>query len=450
MPISKILIADDEPLVRSFLQEALSRSNIEVISVADGLKALDLLSRDSFDLVITDMKMPKKSGLDVLKFVKANHPETLVIIITAFGSIENVVEAMNGGAFHYLIKPFSLEALEAIINKAQEHFSLVLENKFLRKSSQSGEIVAESTFMKNLLNDISKIATSTASVFISGESGTGKEVVAKLIHTHSMRANFPFIKVNCAAIPETLVESEFFGHEKGSFTGALTTREGRFELANKGTLLLDEITEIPLTLQPKLLRAIQEQEFERVGGTKAIKVDIRFIATSNRDMQSAIQDKIFREDLFYRLNVLPLHLSPLRERVEDILPLANYFLLKFCAENHKPIKEVSEGAKDKLLSYRWPGNVRELANIIERVVVLGKESIITADEIHLTAASPIPPPTTFIPTTLFEMEKKLILETLLLHNNNKTKAAQLLGIAPRTLRNKLKIYERIRCNKTLY
>jgi two-component system response regulator AtoC len=272
--------------------------------------------------------------------------------------------------------------------------------------------------------------------------GTGKEVIAGAIHQLSARSAAPFIKVNCAAIPETLVESEFFGHERGSFTGALQRKTGRFELADKGTLLLDEVTEIPLVLQPKLLRAIQEQEFERVGGVRPLQVDIRFLATSNRSMQEAIEAKIFREDLFYRLNVVPLHIPPLRERPEDILPLAHYFLSRFCAENHKAGKHFTERAKQKLLKYGWPGNVRELGNIVERTVVLDFDAAIDAEHLYLDAPHKPTPEKGALPIgiTLHELEKRLILETLEAHHQNRTRTASILGISVRTLRNKLHEY----------
>ncbi|MBU6446801.1 MAG: sigma-54 dependent transcriptional regulator, partial [Verrucomicrobia bacterium] len=361
MMIEKILIADDEPLMLRFMNDLLKRHGKEVVLAQDGKEAIHILEKESFDLVITDMKMPHKDGLDVLKAAQGN---ALVVLATAHGTIESAVEAMKLGAFHYLIKPFSPEALEGILEKAEEHLRLVKENTFYRDGAKSN-LIAESPSMKRILQDLDKIAKAHASVFITGESGTGKEVIAAAIHEKSSRSTYPFIKVNCAAIPETLLESEFFGHEKGSFTGAHTRKTGRFELADRGTLLLDEVTEIPLSLQPKLLRAIQEQEFERVGGTRPIKVNLRFLATSNRNMQEAIESKIFREDLYYRLNVVPIQIPPLRERREDIAPLAKYFLEKFCRENHKPLKHLGEDALKKLLDYSWPGNVRELANIIE-------------------------------------------------------------------------------------
>ncbi len=434
--IEKILIADDDSLMLRFIDETLKRKKIETIRASDGMEAIKILEKESVDLVITDMKMPHKDGLDVLKAAKDS---ALVILITAHGTIESAVDAMKMGAFHYLIKPFSPEALESLIARADEHLRLLKENTFLKQDSKKHpHLIAESPSMKKILKDLKKIAESNASVFITGESGTGKEVVAGAIHELSCRSAYPFIKVNCAAIPETLLESEFFGHEKGAFTGAHMKKTGRFELADKGTLLLDEVTEIPLVLQPKLLRAIQEQEFERVGGTRPIKVSLRFLATSNRDMHEAIETKVFREDLYYRLNVVPIKLPPLRERREDILSLARYFLEKFCNENHKKPKQFTEKAIQKLLDYPWPGNVRELANIIERTVVLDFDSLIDSEHLYLNSIAT--PNIAKSGTTLHAMEKKMILETLEANNQNRTKAAEVLGISIRTLRNKLHEY----------
>ncbi|MBI2742605.1 MAG: sigma-54-dependent Fis family transcriptional regulator [Chlamydiales bacterium] len=297
--------------------------------------------------------------------------------------------------------------------------------------------------MKKILSDVVKIAQSSASVFISGESGTGKEVIAEAIHLMSPRASAAFIKVNCAAVPETLIESEFFGHEKGSFTGAVNRRIGRFEQADKGTLLLDEISEVPLTVQTKLLRAVQEQVFERVGGPNPIQVDVRLISTSNRNMKEAVEQKIFREDLYYRLNVVPIHLAPLRERKEDILPLAEHFLERLCAENQKPRKSLSLAAKNRMLNYPWPGNIRELANIIERLVVMHSTVEISPSDLCLEEPGlcSIGPSLYAGPLTLEELEKRHILETLALQNYNRTQTAKLLGISVRTLRNKLHHYQ---------
>ena len=455
MTIEKILIVDDEILVRDFLAETLRRKGLDVQTAENGQKAFAILKENTFDLVITDMKMPDFTGIDVLKKVKELSPSTIVIVITAFGSIENAVDAMKLGAFNYLIKPFTPDTIEALIEKAKEHLSLVAENQYLRQQVSSGEnrgtsaMVGESPAMKKIMDDIARVAKSNASVFINGESGTGKEVIAHAIHYQSLRANKPFIKVNCAAIPDTLIESEFFGHEKGAFTGANARRLGRFELANGGTLLLDEITEVPLALQAKLLRVIQEQEFERVGGTKPVKVDVRIISTSNRDMKEAISSKVLREDLYYRLNVVPIWIPPLRERKEDIIPLAEYFIKTMSQENHKEPKQLTAEAIKKLQSYPWPGNARELANIMERAVVMDSGSKIGPNDIYLgqtTVANPVEESKQKVEEnvhsgmTLQEIEKKLIIETLRDQKNNRTKTAEKLGISVRTLRNKLSQY----------
>ena len=391
MTIEKILVVDDELLMRNFIVEALKRKGMEVTAAENGNKAVNILKDHSFDLVITDMKMPGISGLDVLKAVKEISPSTLVLIVTAFGTIENAIEAMHQGAFYYLIKPFSLESLMAIIQKGNQHLSLVAENCYLREqitpNPYKRPFIAESLAMRKVLEQVNLVAKSNANVFINGETGTGKEVIAHLIHYQSPRANQSFIKVNCAAVPEALVESEFFGHEKGAFTGAANKRSGRFELADKGSLLLDEITEIPMALQAKLLRITQEQEFERVGGSKSIKVDVRLISTSNRNMEEAIASKQFREDLYYRLNVVPIQLPALRERVEDIIPLAEYFIERGCQENHLEKKKIGAEAKKNLLNYSWPGNVRELANVIERAIVMDQENTIQDFHLPLNANS---------------------------------------------------------------
>lgn len=457
MSIEKILVIDDEEIIRNFIAETLKREGFEVSTAANGKEGVGQFKDNSYDLVFTDMKMPDLTGIDVLTKIKEISPQTPVVVITAYGSIENAVEAMRYGAFNYLIKPFSPDTIEAVVEKAKEHQSLITENQYLREEvynkradSKQG-VIAENAEMQKILKDVARIAKSNASVFITGESGTGKEVIAQAIHDQSLRHNRPFIKVNCAAIPETLIESEFFGHEKGAFTGANQKRIGRFELANGGTLLLDEVTEIPLTVQAKLLRAIQEQVFERVGGTKPIKVDVRIIATSNRDVKQAIEDHVLREDLYYRLNVVPIHLPPLKQRSDDILPLASYFLGRMSQENHKEIKELSSAAKQKLLSYHWPGNVRELANIVERAVVMENADKITPEYIFLEPTGDLPAKhhvdveaaeETGLPVglSLRELEKQLIIETLLAHNNNKKKTAEILGISPRTLRNKLNEY----------
>lgn len=393
MSIETILIVEDEPLIRQFLSETLKRKKYRV-QVAEGVKnALKILEEHYFDLVITDMKMPDGSGLDVLTYLREHSQETLSLVITAFATVQNAVEAMRLGAFNYVIKPFSPDTIEAMIQKASEHAQILCENHALKREKREekkgplkGEIF-HSPVMREVLSQVKKIAQSQANVMITGESGTGKEVISRLIHEHSLRKDQPYICVNCAAIPETLLESELFGHERGAFTGANQKRVGRFELAHKGTLLLDEITEIPLSMQVKLLRAIQEKCFERVGGTRSLSVDVRFLSTSNRKIKKSIEEKQFREDLYYRLNVIPIHLPPLRERREDIVPLAQFFLQKFCHLNCKREKSLTPEAIEAIEHYHWPGNIRELANLMERVTVIDLSDKVQPDHLSLQMLS---------------------------------------------------------------
>lgn len=450
MKIQTVLVIDDERLMRDFLTETIQRNKMKVIAVENGKKALQTLKTTNVDLVITDMKLPDITGLDILRAIQKLPQAPLTIVITAFGTIENAVEAMKLGAFHYLIKPFSVDTLETLLTKAQEQAGLIEENRYLRgevlhKQMPQGTMVAQSPVMRKLVEEALVAASSSASILITGESGTGKEVMAHLIHNHSPRAHRPFIRVNCAAVPETLIESEFFGHEKGSFTGANQRRAGRFELADGGSLLLDEITEVPLNLQAKLLRVIQEQEFERVGGTLPIRVDVRMISTSNRRLSEAIAANVLREDLYYRLNVIPIHLPPLRERKEDILPIADHFLRYFCAENHIELLKLSAEAKKALTNYNWPGNVRELGNCIERAVVLHHGPTIQIDELFLgnlrsARSADASLPSLPIGMTLDEMERQFIIETLRAEKENCKTAAAQLGISEKRLRDKLERY----------
>ncbi|MFA6916347.1 MAG: sigma-54 dependent transcriptional regulator [Parachlamydiales bacterium] len=455
MAIERILVVDDEAILRNFLSETLRRRHIEVHTAENGQKAINALRSNTYDMVITDMKMPDMTGLDVLKKAKEISPQTIVIVVTAYGSIENAVEAMRLGAFNYLIKPFSPDTIEALIDKASEHISLVEENHYLRQqvtgstlSSNAPSIIYVSNIMHDIVENVNQIAKSNANVFITGESGTGKEVIAQAIHYNSKRAFHPFIKVNCAAIPDTLIESEFFGHEKGAFTGAYTGRKGRLELANTGTLLLDEITETPPMLQAKLLRVIQEQEFERVGGAKSISIDVRFIATTNRNIREAVANKILREDLYYRLNVVPIHLPPLRERKDDIIPLAEHFIAAMNRE-YGSSKTLSDSAKKKIMNYEFPGNIRELANIVERAFVLVDAAVIGPEHLLISGnlmETPLQKNETSdsinfpVGLSLRELEKHLIIETLTKFHSRR-KAAEVLGISERTLRNRLQEYK---------
>ncbi|MEG1542263.1 MAG: sigma-54 dependent transcriptional regulator [Victivallaceae bacterium] len=382
MKIKSILVVDDEPLIRDFLETLLKKYGYAVQTVSQYKDVKKLISKKKFDLVITDMNLEDGSGLDVIRAVRARSSHISILVITAFATIENAVAAVKHGAFNYITKPFSPETLLTFIKKAEEHASFHQNDDINTEiGSNDYPFVSESPKMQNVLITAKQAALSNANIFIHGESGSGKEVISKFIHEASPRSMHPYIKINCAAIPETLLESEFFGHEKGAFTGALNKKPGRFELADKGTLLLDEITEVPVPLQAKLLRAIQEKEFEHLGGTKTISVDIRILATSNRNLQQALQEKIFREDLYYRLNVISLSIPPLRERKEDILPLAEHFLKDFRQSHEKSLKRLSRSAVEKLCKYSWPGNIRELSNVIERSVILSSTDIISAEDL---------------------------------------------------------------------
>lgn len=449
MKIERILIVDDEILMRRFLQESLERLGIVVDAAKDGVFALDLIAEKEYDVVFTDIKMPQINGIELLRRIKGQSPETQVILMTAYGTIETAVEAMKIGAFDYILKPFSVDQIDIVLKKIIERQKLINENKYLKKELKDryhfDEIIGKSKCMKNIFGTVSKIAPTRATVLIQGDSGTGKELVARSIHYNSDRRDNPFIKLNCAAIPETLMESELFGHEKGSFTGASSRRLGKFELADQGTILLDEISEIPLNLQAKLLRVIQEREFERVGAEKSINVDVRIIATSNRDLAQEVRDGNFREDLYYRLNVVPIFMPPLRQRSEDIAELTDFFVKKYCNENGIKPFDVSEMTIEKLKNYSWDGNVRELENLVERSVVLSHDRIILPNEMSVPSidrdsCSESSEAVLKAGITVREMEKNLVFETLKTNCWNKTRTAEMLDISIRTLRNKLNEY----------
>lgn len=446
---AQILVIDDESLMREFLEETLVRAGYGVVTAADGKVGLDEIRTNSYDLVITDIRMPGLDGLALLEETKKIYPEMVVIMMTAYASVETAVQALRAGAVDYIMKPFTPEKVERVVEKALRERKLESENLYLRSEIEEGydfqEMVGSSPAMNAIYDQIKKISQSKASVLIRGESGTGKELIARAIHYGSPRSAKPFIKVNCAALTPTLLESELFGHEKGSFTHAINRKMGRFELADEGTLLLDEIAEMDPGLQSKLLRVLQEKEFERVGGTKPIKVDTRIISTTNRDLEKAIEDGRFREDLYFRLNVIPIKIPPLRERKEDIPALAEHFMKKYNLENKKNVESVHSDAMMMLMGHSWPGNVRELENCIERAVVLCNDRAITPDYF----AFPLQRPRAtfgdgiYLPenATVNEGERVLILHTLKKNANNKTKAAKSLDISVRTLRNKLKEYE---------
>jgi len=369
------------------------------------------------------------------------------VMMTAYGTVQNAVEAMKLGAFDYVMKPFSADEIELVLKRAFDHKQLTLENRRLRSEVigryRFDNIVGKSPQMQKIFELVEAVADTKATILITGESGTGKELIAKAIHYNSSRRERPFIRINCAALPEGLVESELFGHEKGSFTGAIRQSRGRFELADKGTLLLDEVSEISLHLQAKLLRVLQEKEFERVGSGIPIQVDVRIIATSNRDLRKLIEKGKFREDLFYRLNVVPIHIPPLRERKEDIPALAQHFLEKYNLENNRQIEGISQKVYEMFMEYSWPGNVRELENYIERAVVTAKGKILTPRDFpkELTLGRiRVPGEEIEVGSTIYEAERKLILKTLRAQGGNRTRTAEVLGISTRTLRNKLHEY----------
>jgi len=445
MGIEKILVVDDEPLIRDLLRDILREEGYEVSVAKEGLSALKKVKREETDLVITDVKMPGLDGIKLLKEIKKVSPSTPVIVITAYGTIENAVEAMKKGAYDYITKPITPDQIKLVLQKISEHKNLLRENRYLRAEVNQKynfeELVGESPGMREVYSMIDKVAKTKATVLIQGESGTGKELVARAIHFRSPRRERPFIKLNCAALPEDLLESELFGHEKGAFTGAVSRREGRFELADKGTLLLDEISETSSSFQTKLLRVLQEGEFERVGGTRTLKVDVRIIATTNRNLKKLVEEGKFRDDLYYRLNVLPIYLPPLRERREDIPLLTLHFLKKYSRRNGLRLKSISKECLQMLKEYYWPGNVRELENVIERMVVMNeKETLLPQDFAFLNLSSQNLNLSFSENLTLEEMEKKLIIETLRRTGGNRTKTAKILNISVRTIRNKLKKY----------
>jgi DNA-binding NtrC family response regulator len=448
----KILIVDDEPEMRIALTEALKREGYQTDSAENAPDALHRLEGEPFDLVISDVKMPKMSGQELLREIKEQSPNTLVIMMTAYGTIDNAVESMKQGAFDYLLKPFSIEILGATVNRAflsEPAPAATPASKgsaSKQKASEHREIVTQNKAMLEMVKFAENIAYSKSTVLISGETGTGKEMVAKYIHQCSPRADKPFLAVNCAALPEGLLESELFGHEKGAFTGAIAKKDGKFELAHKGTLLLDEVTEMTPPLQAKLLRVLQEHEIDKVGGREPIPIDVRVIATTNRDPKQLIEDGKFREDLYYRLNVIPIKLPPLRERMEDLPVLAEHFMKKHSRENGKKIAAIAPETLRLLNKYQWRGNVRELENIIERSVLICQGDVIEPTHLFMEDGekSPAGGDTNALGNfrgTIYEMERELIFKTLEETGNNKTKAADILGISIRTLRNKLNEYK---------
>ena len=439
----RILVVDDEPAQRELVSGFLKKQNFEVRAAGSGEMALDLFRQDSFDLILTDQKMSNMSGLDLLQAVRAINSETPVILITAFGSIEAAVSAIQGGATDYLTKPLNLVELLYRIRQVSDRYRIIAENRELREALQSRHriegIIGESGQMLDVISLVRRVAPSEATVLIRGETGTGKELIAKAIHFASPRASGPLVKVNCAALPETLLESELFGHEKGAFTGALTTRQGRFELADGGSLFLDEIGDLPLHLQAKLLRVLQEREYEKVGSSRPVHVNVRILAASHRPLEAFIKAGQLREDLYYRLNVVTIFLPPLRERRPDLALLIDHFLRLFAEKNGKTIRGLTHEAREALLRYDYPGNVRELENLIERAVVLTRDDVIRSDDLPLTGQDPEVEDgrETNLTAAAEGLERRMIRDALARSGGVKTHAAELLGISERALRYKL-------------
>jgi two-component system NtrC family response regulator len=450
MTQQNILIIDDEQPQREILSGYLKKKGYKIYSAQSGKEGLAILTRNPIDIILSDYKMPEMTGIEVLNEAKKINPEVSFIILTAFGTIENAVKAMKLGAYDYISKPVDLDELDLLLSRINEHRILISENQMLkdqlREKHRISGIVSESVKMQEVLSLATRSAASKATILITGENGTGKEVLAKAIHYISPRNEKPFIAVNIPALSENLLESELFGHEKGSFTGADKMKKGRFEVADGGTLFLDEIGDMSLNTQVKLLRALQEQTIERVGGTEIIKVDVRIIAATNQNIEQKIKDGTFREDLFYRLNVIRIHIPALKERREDIVPLIEYFIKKYSEENNKNNISISKEALDKLLKYDYPGNVRELENIIERAVVLCRGEVISISDLSLNvrgmkAEEELPVPGNGTLNELVEaLEKKLIYDALEKMQGNQSQAGKILGITERNLRYKLKKY----------
>ncbi len=445
-----VLVVDDQESIRLALSRLLSQEGYEVLLAEDGESALDILRANKANVVLSDMKMHKMDGMRLLKASKLIKPEVEVILITAHGTIEKAVEAMKDGAYDFITKPFKKAVIANMIRKAMEKQALVAENKYLHKKLANSEpdrhanIIGQSDVIREVIKLAEQVAPSQASVLIQGESGTGKEAIASLIHSIGARKDKPFVKVSCAALPDTLLESELFGYEKGAFTGAVAQKEGRFELAHDGTLFLDEIGEIAPPIQVKLLRVLQEGEFERLGGTRVLKSNVRIVSATNVNLEDAIKQKAFREDLYYRLNVIPITIPPLRERREDIPLIINHYLKIYQEKNDKSIGGISEEALDMMTDYQWPGNVRELKNVIERAVVLTQDHIITQKDLpENIAGTRIESRKFSIPfgMPLREIETKIIIETLRRSNGDKEVASKLLGITPRTIYRKMNSLE---------
>ena len=455
MAIEKIVVVDDEMMIRKALETQLRNKRYSVASTGDLKGARKILARDSFDLVFLDLRLPDGEGTDLLEELMAKTDSPMVVMMTGYGSVESAVSCMQLGAFDYVVKPFSFEQIEVVVDKVASFDKMRRVTKYYveESDSQSSDIVGESEPVEQLKTLVNKVAKTEASVLITGENGTGKELVARELYRNSMLAKEPYIRVNCAAVTETLMESEFFGHEKGAFTGATERREGRFELADGGTLLLDEISEIAPALQAKLLRVLQEKEFERVGGNKTIQVKVRVLATTNRNLIEEVEKGNFREDLYYRLNVFPIAVPPLRERKDDIMLLANTFLGRHARRHGIEKMKFSKSCEQAIRMHSWPGNVRELENAVERAVILAEPGkAIEADLLGLGHLGNSKTPSSKsmkeklstvsgAEESMEEVEKRHIMKVLTVCEGNRTHAAEILGMNVRTLRNKIKQYE---------
>jgi len=453
MPDTRVLVVDDERSMRDLLAIMLKQAGHDVALAEGGAEAIATLKREPFDLIVTDLRMREVDGLAVLRAAKEHSPQTVVLVITAFASTETAVEAMKLGAYDYITKPFKMDEVKLTIANALERKRLQDENQALKRQLRRERgfenFVGRNRQMLDIFDTIRKTADSLSTVLITGESGTGKELVARALHEESPRRTGPFVSVNCGAIPETLMESEFFGHLKGAFTGAVASTPGLFSAASGGTLFLDEITEVPQSVQVKLLRAIQEREVRRVGDTRDVKVDVRLIAASNRDVAKAVAEGMLREDLFYRLNVIPIHIPPLRERPEDIPLLVAHFIKKIAAELGKSVRGVTPEALAILEGYHWPGNIRELENVIERALVLGSGEMLDADALPADLRRPrdvqdvpveIPEGGLDLQATLDQIEQRYIQMALARTAGVQTRAAELLRVSFRQLRYKLQKY----------
>ncbi len=443
--MTNILIVEDEQKMLRLLELKFREEDWRILSAADAETGLTILERETIDLVLSDIKLPGMDGIEFLQAIRRSNPDIPVVLMTAYGSVEKAVEAMKNGANDYVLKPFSLDEIVMVARKELDVHRLRTENRTLREALgqryRYPNIVAKSSRMQEVLATVERVAPTNSTVLIGGESGSGKDLIARAIHHRSRRASGPFVKINCTAIPENLLESELFGYEKGAFTGAATTKPGKFELADKGSMFLDEIGDVPQAVQAKLLRVLQEREFERLGGTRTIKVDVRLIAATNRDLRAALEEGTFREDLYYRLNVVPINMPPLRDHREDIPGLVDHFLERYRKESGKDMRGITPQALQVLTNFHWPGNVRELENIVERAAALAGGQWIEAGDVHLDVepAADSGAEGRFLPAgmTMDQWEETMIREALQRASGNKSQAARLLGLSRNAFRYRL-------------